>query len=584
MIIALGSSIETFKTLTFHAGLNILLAEQETNSTDTETRNSSGKSSTIEIIHFLLGGSREGVFKAPELQKHSFWGEFEFNGFLFRVERKVADANRVAVRGDYLIGPDDDGGLYEDRIASIDAWCRWLGHVVFKLPLSRIGTLFDVTHAPTFRSIFPYFARRREDGGFLKLEKSSQPQSTGSAQIALSYLLGLDWSLARDFELEREEKRALAAQRKRVKARLPDDMKKSSAIRSAMLLAAHHAEQQRERVANFQVAEFYDEMVSEASRNKQKLEGLSIEATSLRSSLKFIEDSLAAEQPADGEAVEELYRAAGTQLPDTVLKTFNEVAAFHQSIADNRRHHLASQLQSIQRRLAAITSEMNTARDSRDAILRDLRGKGAFSDLGKIQQVLAQREAEHARLATQYQDALELEADSTASRIKESNLLARLQDDLASRESAVNAAVLAVMGAVTALYGDRKSTFEIQPSANGPQFKVTIDGDHSGGISNMETFCFDYALYALTTARFGGPGMLIHDSHLFDPVDSRQIATAIQLGSDLVDKIGGQYIVMLNSDFYDRLPFDQGFDAASKLLDVRLDDTDSGGLFGFRFG
>lgn len=143
---------------------------------------------------------------------------------------------------------------------------------------------------------------------------------------------------------------------------------------------------------------------------------------------------------------------------------------------------------------------------------------------------------------------------------------------------------LAVMEAVTALYGDRKSIFEIQASTNGPQFKVTIDGDRSGGISNMEIFCFDYALYALTTSRLGGPGMLIHDSHLFDPVDSRQIATAIQLGSDLVDRIGGQYIVMLNSDFYDRLPFEKGFDVASKVLDVRLDDTDTGGLFGFRFG
>ncbi|EGP56793.1 hypothetical protein Agau_C200794 [Agrobacterium tumefaciens F2] len=37
MIIALGSSIEGFKTLNFHKGLNILLAEQETNSEETES-------------------------------------------------------------------------------------------------------------------------------------------------------------------------------------------------------------------------------------------------------------------------------------------------------------------------------------------------------------------------------------------------------------------------------------------------------------------------------------------------------------------------------------------------------------------
>lgn len=583
MIISLGSSIDTFKTLTFRPGLNILLAEQETNSEDTKTRNSSGKSSTVEIIHFLLGGKREGLVASPALGGHSFWGEFEFAGNRFRVERKTSDSGHVHVRGD-LPGLEDEGLLEDDRVVSLENWNRWLGNVVFGLPLDRRKTIFEVTHAPTFRSMFPYFARRREDGGFGRPDKFSAAQSTGSSQIALSYLLGLDWTLAREFESEREKKRDLAARRKRVKSRQVEDLTTSSAIRSAMLLAAHQAEAQRERVANFQVAEHYEELVAEASAHKRALEELSLEATTLRSSLEFIEQSLEAEQPADGLAIEELYRAAGTQLPGSVVKTFNEIAAFHQSIADNRRHHLASQMETIRRRLATVISEMEAARSSRDAILRDLRGKGAFSDLAKIQQALAQREAEHARLQTQYEDALEIEAGNTATRISENNLLARLQNDLSSRERAVTNAVITVMEAVTALYGDRNARFEIQPHANGPKFKVTIDGDRSGGIANMEIFAFDYALYAITTARFGGPGMLIHDSHLFDPVDSRQIATAIQLGADLVERVGGQYIVLLNSDFFDRLPFDVNFDAAARVLDVRLDDTDTGGLFGFRFG
>ncbi|MBY5917794.1 DUF2326 domain-containing protein [Rhizobium leguminosarum] len=525
------------------------------------------------------------MFRAQELQGHSFWGEFEFAGINVRVERKVSDHKFVSIRGDDLRGLETEGRLFEDQRATIDSWCRWLGNVIFKLPLKPEGTAFDVTHAPTFRSLFPYFARRRDDVGFQSPQKfAHSAQSEGSAQIALSYLLGLDWLLARDFELEREEKRNLNARRKQVKARRAENLDSSSAILSAMAVAAHQANVQRERVASFQVAEHYEEMVRDASAYKNQLEKLSVEATSLRSSLAFIEESLEAEQPADIEAIEELYLAAGTQLPGSVVKTFNEIAAFHQSVAENRRHHLSSQMGSIRRRLATITAEMETARNSRDDILRDLRGKGAFSDLAKIQQVLAQREEEHAKLQTQYKDALEIERGSSASRINESHLLDRLQKDLITREAVVSEAVLAVVKAEKALYGDRQASFEISATKNGPVFKVTIEGDGSGGISNMEIFCFDYALYALTTARFGGPGMLIHDSHLFDPVDSRQIATAIQLGSDLADQVGGQYIVMLNSDFYDRLPFDQSFDAASKVLDVRLDDTETGGLFGFRFG
>jgi uncharacterized protein YydD (DUF2326 family) len=586
MIIALGSSMPTFKTLRFHKGLNILLAEQETRSSDTETRNGSGKSSTIHLIHFLLGGSitRDSMLKADALQDHSFWGEFEFNGNRVRVERRVASPKTVTIRGDNLGGLESDGQLFEDRVATNDAWCRWLGHVIFRLPLKQDGTPFDVTHAPTFRSLFPYFARRREDIGFHTPDKfAARAQSMGSSQIALSYLFGLDWHLARDFELEREEKRNLEARRKRIKARQPENLRGSSAIRSAMLLAAHEAEVQRDRVASFQVAEHYEDLVREASGFKAQLEKLSLEATSLKSSLRYIEESLETEQPADGEAIEELYRAAGTQLPGTVVKTFDEIAAFHRSVADNRRHHLASQRDSLQRRLAAVNSEMTVARTSRDAILRDLRGKGAFSEFASMQQRLAQKEEQHARLQTQYQEALEIEKGNSASKINESNLLARLQQDLAQRESAVSAAVLAVLEAQTTLYGNRVGAFEIRANANGPEFKVSIDGDRAGGISNMEIFCFDYALFRITTDRFGGPGMLVHDSHLFEPVDSRQVATAIQLGSQLADDIGGQYIVMLNSDIYERLPFDEDFNAGSKLMTVRLDDTETGGLFGVKF-
>ncbi|WP_308400455.1 DUF2326 domain-containing protein [Agrobacterium tumefaciens] len=344
-----------------------------------------------------------------------------------------------------------------------------------------------------------------------------------------------------------------------------------------------HRELGVDGLASFQVAEHYEEMIAEASQAKNLLEKLSVEAASLKSSLDFIEESLEAEKPGDGEAIAALYRAVGTELPGSVVKSFEDIADFHQSVADNRRFHLSSQLDAIRRRISAVTVEMNTARARRDEILRDLKGKGAFSDLAAMQKVAAEKSEKHARLQTQYEEALEVEAGRAARKIQESNLLARLQNDLRTREATVSAMVLAVMEAKKALYADRGASFEVQATVNGPHFRVNIDGSRSGGIANMEIFCFDYALYKLTTARLGGPGFLIHDSHLFDPVDSRQIATAIQLGSGLVDDVGGQYIVMLNTDMFDRLPFDDDFDVKSKIMNVRLDDTDRGGLFGFRF-
>ena len=54
----------------------------------------------------------------------------------------------------------------------------------------------------------------------------------------------------------------------------------------------------------------------------------------------------------------------------------------------------------------------------------------------------------------------------------------------------------------------------------------------------MEIFCFDIALQQIVTKRYGGPGFLIHDSHLFDGVDERQVAGA-HPSSDCLEPVLG---------------------------------------------
>jgi hypothetical protein len=49
MILKIFSELETFKTLTFHAGLNILLAEKSPGATDRQSRNGAGKSRTSPV-------------------------------------------------------------------------------------------------------------------------------------------------------------------------------------------------------------------------------------------------------------------------------------------------------------------------------------------------------------------------------------------------------------------------------------------------------------------------------------------------------------------------------------------------------
>jgi len=79
-----------------------------------------------------------------------------------------------------------------------------------------------------------------------------------------------------------------------------------------------------------------------------------------------------------------------------------------------------------------------------------------------------------------------------------------------------------------------------------------------------------------------GPGFLVHDSHLFDGVDTRQIGRALAVGGRLAEEIGFQYLVTLNSDVLSEIP--ESFKLDDYLLPQRLTDaTLDGGLFGMRF-
>ncbi|MGC5254512.1 hypothetical protein, partial [Escherichia coli] len=55
MILTLGSSLPKFKELKFRAGLNVVLSTRAEGSDEGRTRNSAGKSSFVELVHFLLG-------------------------------------------------------------------------------------------------------------------------------------------------------------------------------------------------------------------------------------------------------------------------------------------------------------------------------------------------------------------------------------------------------------------------------------------------------------------------------------------------------------------------------------------------
>ena len=188
MIRALHADDPRFKALAFGAGLNILLADRVDGEDDPSslakqrrTRNGAGKSSVIDLVHFLLAGRPEGALKAEALSGWAFTGEFRGPlGIALGVDRSLANSNVVQRRSKGKAGQLSTAALAQE-----------LGEDWFRLG-EKQGP-----GGPSFRQLMPYFARRRRDGGYDHPVRSSRSQTPAASEVNLAHLFGLDAEIVR---------------------------------------------------------------------------------------------------------------------------------------------------------------------------------------------------------------------------------------------------------------------------------------------------------------------------------------------------------------------------------------------------
>jgi len=587
MIHTICSDLNTFKTLTFRPGLNILLADKSEGATDRQSRNGAGKTSFVELIHYLFGGraDKDNIFRSPALLPWSFEARIDVGSSLVEVARSGTKPSRIRVQGDTSGWPvppvlDPKTG---DFVFTNDQWRALLGAVFFGL---RYDLDIDERQRfrPSFRSLFPYFARRQNSGGLLAPTQQSSKQQLWDQQVATTYLLGMDAGISQEFQEVRTQEKAMTELRKATKeGSLGHYFGKSADFRTRLAIAEARARRLAEQIASFNVVPEYAEFEREASTLTRDISIMNDENTTDRELILQLRGAIDSEHTPAVESLERLYREAGVILPGTVNRRFDEVSDFHNAVVQNRRAHLTSEIDAAEVRIYERNRKREQLDGRRRQIMTILRSGGALEHYSRLQEEAGRAQAETEDLRFRLATAERIESTKVELEIERARLLKALQNDLHERQSAISEAILTFEELSNALY-EKEGSLTICATPNGPAVEVRIDSQRSKGITNMQIFCYDLMLVDLATRRGMGPGFLIHDSHLFDGVDERQVAKALQLGADHAASVGYQYIVTMNSDALPRDGFRDGFDVNSFIVPTRLtDETDTGGLFGIRF-
>ncbi|MGH9770121.1 MAG: ABC-three component system protein [Candidatus Acidiferrales bacterium] len=583
MIRAVRANEPSFHDVRFDPGFNVVLADRTQESTKTDSRNGLGKSTLLEIIHFCLGASakRDQGLLVEALKDWEFTLDFTVGERAISASRTTNEPTAVAVEGDFTGWPiqptrNRDTGAMEFNLRQ---WSDLLGDLLFGLPVES-----EDRYTPGFRGLISFFVRRGRDSYSIPFE-THRKQNEADKQVLNAFLLGLEWRDAADFQKLRERKKTLEDLQRAAKQGLVREFVGSlGELETLRVRLRDKAASEEEQIRTFRVHPQYEEIVRGADALTVRIHGFTNQNVVDRRYADLYRSTLTEERPPETSDVNALYREAGVVLPGAVVARLENVHTFHQQLVENRRQFLETEIARLDRAISDRNRSIEEMTAERASLLGILNTHGALAEYNRLNQLhlttVAQLEDVERRIA----NLKSFEEGKSRVAIEQQTLLQRARRDVEERELARNEAIRLFNENSEALYSGAAGNLVIEVQApTGFRFHVDIERSGSQGIDSMKVFCYDLTLAELWARRSPSPGFLIHDSTIFDGVDERQIALALELAARKSAEAGFQYICTLNSDTVPWNEFSEGFDLNS-YVKLRLTDvSEEGRLLGIRF-
>jgi len=572
---------ESFREVTFTSGFNVVLADRTKEATKKDTRNGLGKSTLIEIIHFCLGSNapKDGL-GSEALKGWVFSLDLEIQEKQMSVSRDTASPSRIVIEGDTQDLPIQP--RYNKKTKALELktkeWTENLGALIFGLPVEAARE----PYSPTFRGLFSYFSRRGRDAYSIPFEHYRK-QKEVDKQVYNSFLLGLDWDYAREWQVLKDKKKVLEGLKIAARTGLMNSIVGSRGELDALRVRLRTAlDESQAQLASFRVHPQYRDIEESANALTRAIHDLSNQSLADTRLLEYYESSISGEKPPDGREVDLVYKEAGVVLPDLVKRRLDDVKAFHTSVVQNRKSFLKREIDRLQRSVEAARREIENKSEERAKLLEILSTHGALEEYNRLQQRNTELSSQLADTEQRIKNLRDFEEGKSALAIDQQLLQQRARQDLDDRHEVTDRAISLFNANSEALY-EAPGSLVIDLQDTGYKFNVEIERSGSQGIDSMKVFCYDLMLAQLWSQKTPSPKLLIHDSTVFDGVDERQVALALERAASESEGSVFQYICTLNSDTLPTDDFSDEFDI-NDFVRLRLTDaTEDGCLLGVRF-
>lgn len=567
-LIRLSSNMNSFHTVEFKDGLNLIIGKQA-NPGDKNldrTYNGVGKSLLIYILHFCLGSNKITPFE-EKIPGWEFILEFSIDGELYTSVRNTSNQSKIFLNGEKLT-------LAKFR----------------SIMLEKVFGITEKINNLTFNTLFPRFIRRDRES-YVTYDTFIKKEQEYSKLLNNSFLLGLETELV----TEKQRLRTLIRQTKDLKTNIEEDpiirehFNNNEDTEIEILDLEDNIERLKNEISEFKIAANYQELEKEADEKHYLLKELENKRTLINNSIKHITKSLEIKPDLSEKKVINLYNQANIEVPEMIVKRMEEAINFQKNLLKNRNKRLVNEKIKNQDKLKEIEALIEEVGKGLDKVLRYLDTHGALEDYNALNKKLNDMQTKLERL-NQYQEILrtykkklkDVQSDFSVRNNETDNYLENIQglleEIMAIFRELSKAFYEKKPGGIKVINNDGDNTIRFDILAK-------IQDDSSDGVNEVKIFCFDMTILLLRqNHKFE---FIFHDSRLFGNMDPRQRYSLFKVAYDKVNREGLQYIASINEDIIFSFKDLMTEDEYNKIIEestrlVLTDESDKSKLLGIQ--
>ncbi|EOX3567312.1 DUF2326 domain-containing protein [Vibrio cholerae] len=565
-LLKLRSDNELFKTIDFESGLTIVAGLQKSKDNN-KSYNGVGKSSTLNLIHWMLGArlnnKTEREKKVNKFLKAygNFYLEIRHGGADYVITKNFAH-NEFYVNNQKYSNKD---------------YNQFLTKLFVK----------DLPNSISFRNLFNCFARRYGDKYYSEAHgQQGRPDSDYQQRLVNLALLGLDTSI-----VERKQKTKQAIER----------LKKSQSAISEVVSQEdiHVLKDLKDQLTSLASLREELEIASAYDNEKEAADELTYHINELRDSLYESRKNLKRKNnllsqigdvEVDVSQLKTVYEEAQIFFKEQVVVELEEACNFHKKLISNRTTRLTKEISLLTEEVRRLKESLEPLEAKRDLILRNMSAEGAFDEYESVSQQILIKTGEISQIESNLQLAKKIESELSAEKLKNAEIHNEALGYLNSISEYLEKLDDDFRRIVKNFYNNNTGSVIVQLSKDAQylyDLDIHVPKDSSQGVNEVRIFCYDMLLYERNRELLG---FVAHDGCIFSELDPRQKAQMFKVTLEYVNDTGLQYFVNIGQSSLEEILKSEVLSNSEKeqiknaiVLNL-LDEAPETWLFGSQFG